>query len=242
METRTGLAAALAALALYSTCADAQRFYVGASGGTTRVDTDYVAQVTREIASPWSVNTLEAFDVSVDPTGTPGRIFAGFRLSEMFALEADYTRLANIRSTFKMRLTQGALGYQQRDTDNEPDAVAIALLAHARLPHDVSLFGRAGVARTRLKQSWQVCTDLYDPANVPRRVDCGSVIRSETEETRPVAGLGVDWRFAERWALRASWDRYFGVGKPFVIQGSLDNKTFGEYDIDYFALGVAFTF
>jgi hypothetical protein len=141
-----------------------------------------------------------------------------------------------------MWLTQGALGYQQRETDNEPDAFGIALLARAPLPHDVDLFGRAGVARTRLKQAWSVCTDLYDPPNAPRRVDCGGVIRSEIEETRPVAGLGIDWRFAGRFALRASWDRYFGVGKPFVIQGSLDNKTYGEFDIDYFAIGVTFAF
>jgi len=232
--------AALTTLALLSTPAAAQRFYLGASGGATHVETDYVEQVTREIARPWSVNTLEAFDVSTEATGTPGRLFAGIRLSEVFALEADYTRLGDIRSTFKMRLVQGALGYQQRDTDNEPDAFSIALLAHARLPHDVSLFGRAGVARTRLKQAWQVCTDLYSPPNAPRRVDCGSVIRSDVEETRPVAGLGIDWRFAGRFTLRASWDRYFGVGKPFAIAGPPDS--FGEFDIDYFGVGLTYTF
>ena len=239
MHSSHGIAATLAALALFSTHAVAQRFYIGASGGTTRVDTDYVAQATREIESPFSVNDFVATQVKVDARGTAGRIFAGFQLSEVFAVEADYTRLGNIRSLLQFRLRRNSFGHTQWDTDSEPEAFGIALLARAPLSNDVSLFGRAGVAHTRMKYSVQVCQYLDA---VSGTVGCGSGFRAEAEETRPVAGLGIDWRFAGRFALRASWDRYFGVGKPFVIQGPLDKETYGEYDIDYFGVGLTYAF
>jgi opacity protein-like surface antigen len=239
MHNRRGLVATLAVLALFSTGATAQRFYIGASGGTTRIETDYVEQATREIESPFSVNDFVATEVTVDARGTPGRLFAGFQFSEVFAVEADYTRLGNIRSTLKWRLRQHSLGHTQWDTDNEPEAFGIALLARAPLSRDVSLFGRAGVAHTRMKYSVHVCQYL-DAVSGP--VGCGTGFRAEAKETRPVAGLGIDWRFAGSFALRASWDRYFGVGKPFVILGPLDKETYGEYDIDYFGLGVTYSF
>ena len=239
MHKRPGLVATLAVLALCSGSVEAQRFYIGASGGTTRVETDYVAQATREIESPFSVNDFLATGVTVDSRGTPWRLFAGLQLSEVFAVEADYTRLGNIQSSLQFRLRQGSFGHTQWDTRNEPEAFGVALLARAPLSHDVSLFGRAGVAHTRMKYSINVCQYL-DAVSGP--VGCGTGFRSEAEETRPVAGLGIDWRFAGGFALRASWDRYFGVGKPFAIVGPLDKDTYGEYDIDYFAVGATYSF
>jgi hypothetical protein len=52
----------------------------------------------------------------------------------------------------------------------------------------------------------------------------------------------MDWRLNAVFTLRASWDRYFGVGEPFNGNPSPANYSLGEFDIDYFGVGATFSF
>ena len=248
METRNGLAAALAALVLFSTSATAQRFYIGASGGASRVDSGFSEQASNAFAS-YMNGILAVSDIRTDAAGGAGRLLAGIRLSDTFALEADYTRLGDIIATYTTRdsaprnpeLNQS---FTTTRIESELEALGIALVAHARILDRMTVFGRAGVARTRFDQENTGCLYFANNASQPfRQVSCGNNSNLVVNETRPVAGLGVDWRVAERFAVRASWDRYFGVGKAFTIEPpGPRNEAKGEFDIDYFGIGASSSF
>ena len=134
--------------------------------------------------------------------------------------------------------------YSTQRIDSEADALGIALVASARVWKQATLFARAGVARTRLDQAYTSC--LYH-ANSGfeefRLIGCFTNSNLVVNETRPVAGLGLDWPLARGFAVRASWDRYFGVGTAYDLEplGPRNDKR-GEYDIDYFGVGVTFAF
>jgi hypothetical protein len=242
MAFQRGLAAPLAGLALFSTPALAERFYLGATGGASRIDSGYSSQVQDgfEAASP---GLLIASDVRAETHGGAGRVFGGLRISEAFAFEVDYTRLATIRGFHTTRAANPdtARTFSPWQSEHEASAWGVSLLAHANVSNEVSLFGRAGVARTRLRQSVGSCLYRFDNPEGPP-VNCFEGSRPDVEETRPVAGLGVDWRVAKQLAVRVSWDRYFGVGEPFSGDPRPTNRALGEFDIDYFGVGLTYAF
>ena len=104
---------------------------------------------------------------------------------------------------------------------------------------------RGGAARLRSEIRGQVTTFVPFVNNVtnPGVVQFNPVSVGPTEreitQTRPVAGLGIDYRLNDRLNLRATWDRYFGVGKSVE---SLNPDARGKHDIDLFAIGVTFGF
>lgn len=229
-------------LALASTNVVAQRFYIGASGGAARIDSDYSSQVGEgfEQSSP---GLLVASDVRAETHGGAGRVFGGIRISEAFALEVDYTRLATINGFHTTRAADPntARTFSFWRSEHDANAWGVSLLAHAHVSSEVSLFGRAGVARTRLRQSLGSSLYRFDNPGGPP-VTSFEASRPDVDETRPVAGLGIDWRLGEAFTVRASWDRYFGVGEPFSGDPRPANGALGEFDIDYFGLGATFRF
>ena len=71
---------------------------------------------------------------------------------------------------------------------------------------------------------------------------CGGSDNPDVQEVGANAGIGLDWRLAERTHLRVSWDRYFGVGKTVGRNVVPADDARGKFDIDLFAVGVVFSF
>jgi len=237
MHTRRGLAATLATLALCSGAAEAQRFYIGASGGTTRIDSGYPGQVTTGYAA-FENGIVTPSEITAEAVGRSGRVFAGLRISDVFAIEADYTKLGEIEAGYLARNTPPGFqdAFSQVRWDFRAQAHGLALVAHVHLRDDLQFFGRAGMARTRMTPTFNGCA-YRDGVGL---VGCTEFRYPDVTRTRPVAGVGLDWRFTPRAALRASWDRYFGVGEAFDANPIV--AKWGEFDIDYFALGATYSF
>lgn len=244
MQIRIGLAAITAVLALFSTSGAAQRFYIGASAGVAHVESgEFARQV--DVAYPW-METLEATGAKAETSGGAGRIFVGVRLTDMFALEADYTHLGNIISSHASFDTRPmdpqlsrSIGTQR--IESQAQAFGISLVARAPVTERVSILARAGVALTRLDQSNNFRLYYSDTAFQVPRVDFTNS-NLVVDETRPTVGLGLDWSLAERIAIRASWDRYFGVGHKYDSTPHPRQEARGEFDIDYFGVGVRYAF
>jgi hypothetical protein len=230
----------LAALALLSTDAAGQRFYVGASGGTTHVDPD-MGNLAAAFPATGPDSEVFVTSATVDRGGSAGRLFGGMRVTDWLALEVDYTHLGHIEASYTEEVFIPPLGQVVRPerTDSRARAFGVSIMARAPLSDALVLFGRAGAARTRLESTTTFCRYQESP-HPPRLLSCANDDRVVVNETRPVAGVGLDWRFAERAALRVSWDRYFGVGNAF--EDFLHTDTRGEFDIDYFGIGATFNF
>jgi hypothetical protein len=242
MHFPAGLAAALAALAFFSADATAQRFYVGASGGTTHVEA--LVYQPPSVSAQGPTGTIVLASAKADTSGVAGRIFAGLRLTDALALEADYTRLGEIAVNYGSAAATSSpmeIDLPER-TDSRASAFGIVLVARALLSDRVALFGRAGAARIRLDHEATWCTLAIPPVGAPQNTSCFTESGRTVEETRPVAGFGFDWRVAERLAIRASWDRYFGAGEPLDPGPPRPRIDRGEFDIDYFGVGVTYAF
>jgi len=64
-------------------------------------------------------------------------------------------------------------------------------------------------------------------------------------QTRPVAGLGLEYRVSDHWEARLGWDRYFGIGKslePYPFTSTARVPGPGKFDVDFVALGAAYRF
>jgi opacity protein-like surface antigen len=244
METRSGLAAALAALALFSTPAAAERFYIGASGGAARIGSKDMGNLSAAFPATGPEDEIFVTEATVDSAGgASGRLFAGLHLTTWLSLEMDYSRLGEFTTSYRSDILLAPTHefVRPEETESRASAYGMALVARAPLSTRLTLFGRAGAARTRLDSTTTSCRYAVPSSPGPSQlVSCASNDRVVVNETRPVAGLGLDWQVAKRLALRASWDRYFGVGNPF--EHYLRTDTRGEFDIDYFGVGATYAF
>jgi opacity protein-like surface antigen len=236
--------AAILACAL-PTLVPARDFYVGGSIGRVRADSDFSEQVGRASAD----ETIPPVDSGIDASGkTGGRLFAGMRITSWLALELDYFQLGEYRlryTTFDQRPLPSPVAirsFAHITTQAELDGFGLAAVSRVQLAPRIDLFGRAGVARTRLRQSTDACTFASSFGRPAELLACGGGGHPDLKQTRATLGLGVDFRLTERVALRASWDRYFGIGKDFDRSLLLANTARGEFDADLFAVGVTFGF
>ena len=106
---------------------------------------------------------------------------AGYRFNSNFALEGGYTRLGDFSPSYNAR--------------------ALSLSAIGLLPFEerFSLYGKAGVARTRAETD-----SAIDNAN------------------SLVFGAGVRYDITSQWFAKAGWDRYTKVGGADTGSGHAD--------------------
>ena len=86
-----------------------------------------------------------------------------------------------------------------------------------------------------------VANGLTNPPSVVTSIVVSpKVTYADVTQTRPVLGLGLAWRFGDRWEVRAEWARYFGIGRAF--DADLGSNAKGKFDIDLASVGVTLSF
>jgi opacity protein-like surface antigen len=169
-----------------------------------------------------------------------GRIFAGARVLEWLSLEADYASLGEIETFYRSTSVHGAgFGFGETTTRMKADALGVSAVAHVSLTQALSIRGRAGVARTRLRSEGERCGFSFVGLPQPSPSGCIGIESSDVAQASPIVGVGLDARLSDRWTLTAGWDRYFGLGRKF---DPLTNDAPGEFDIDRYAVGVSWRF
>jgi OmpA-OmpF porin, OOP family len=106
---------------------------------------------------------------------------AGYRFNRNFALEGGYTRLGDFSPSYKAR------------------ALSLSAIGLLPLEERFSLYGKAGVARTRAETD-----SATDNAN------------------SLVFGAGVRYDITSQWFAKAGWDHYTKVGGPDTGSGHAD--------------------
>jgi opacity protein-like surface antigen len=230
-------AAAATALILPATHARSEP-YVGASLGHSQLRADdYGANLQEAFTTLFAVSQAR---LDMDRTAG-GRIFAGMNVAPWLALELDYTNLGTVANEYHFISIHGAiLGHSEVAGRSKVDALGLSAILRARLWEGFTGHLRAGVARTRLRGDQESCFH----GSVPPTITCASH-GGDVSQTRPVAGLGLEYRVSDHWEARLGWDRYFGIGKspesyPFTSTASVPGP--GKFDVDFFAFGAAYRF
>jgi hypothetical protein len=223
----------------------AQSYYAGASIGESRLRPgDYAGAVQGAFGTLFGV-----YDARAEMgRSSAGRVFGGATLASWLAIEIDYARLGTIDTGYSHISIHGACcaGHDETSASAKLDVLGLSAVVRTPVWHAVSAFARAGIARTRLRGGSQSCHFPPDIPGIAQGVTCASANR-DLSQTRPVAGLGIDYRISDRWAGRLGWDRWFGVGTPpgndgisaGINQGIAGH---GKFDVDLFAAGVLYRF
>lgn len=165
---------------------------------------------------------------SADSTDSSASIFAGYQISNHFALELAYSDLGNTADyKYQQPFSTGTL---KQDTQ----AVSLTGVGKHRIGSSrVSAFGKLGIS------NWN-SEIKYD------RTPNSAIFTDRTESangTDPLLGIGLEFDVSERATIRTGWDRHYNVGErsqPFDV-GNNTIKTV-DTDVDVFYVGATFSF
>jgi OmpA-OmpF porin, OOP family len=217
--TRSLFVVFLATLAPLAAAKDSP-WYVGISAGESRTD--------RELVKNREATLGSALRTDFDATGSAYKIFAGYRFTDMIAVEANYSDLGRNSTSTSVMSGHGfttATVLERRKING----YGADLVLSVPVPGNFSVFGRVGAFRARVTADEQVEGQIFLPSGSRSTVANETVLRY---------GVGGDWWFRPNVALRLEWERYSNVGKPFTQSGTGT----GEANIDAFLLGVMMRF
>ncbi len=220
----------LPVLCLFAFPAAAQvSWYAGASGGSARTDDEIVANRESTILNASNVST------AFDERDTAWKLFAGARLNPIVGLELAYADLG--RSRLDTRLLGGdppfpaGIAIDRKAKAWGADLVLFAPLGVERL----DLFGKAGYYRTKLDVGASLDGNIQFSNGDPAERSRASSRREDTFHW----GLGAQYAVTRNLAVRAEYERFTSIGKPFAVGGS---GTTGQADVDLVSLAVVYRF
>lgn len=179
--------AVLAAAVGIASAVNAQEspWYIGAGVGQGRVD--YQGSSTAQTLNKIGQTPLSA---SEDDRETAGKVFVGYDVNEIFAVEAQYFDAGTYK--FGYRLPAGANLWGK----GEVHGMGVDLVGTIPLNETFALLGRVGVNYSEFEESLRP-----GPANAAFNV------RGD-EELKGSYGFGFEYNINDNWGLRAEWQRH----------------------------------
>ena len=228
MPRHSPIALAAAACMLTALPAAAQvSWYAGAAGGQARTSIDWVRN--RES----TLQNVQSTQTAFDDKDTAWKAFAGLRFNRAISLELGYVDLGRATTATRGLAGDPSLPYGI-SMDRKVDGYGLDVVGTVPLPARLELIGKAGLYRTRL-QTTAVLDGNIIFSNAP-----GDRSRSiERKEDTFHLGVGLQWWLTPRWAIRAEYERFSNIGKPFEVGGS---GTTGQADVDAAWVGAVFRF
>jgi OOP family OmpA-OmpF porin len=202
------------------------RWYVGISGGQSDTSNDLVKNRESTIVNGESAGS------QFDSTDGAWKIFGGWQMNEMFALEATYADLGSTHLVTETVSTTNVPG--TFDMHRKVDGFGLDGVIKGPFAPGLSAFARGGAFWSRTKSDASLSGGIVftdDPTARSRSVTYNEAVGH--------LGIGAEWDFQPNAALRLEWERFFNVGKAFQ-QGA--TGTTGEADVDLFTLGVLMRF
>ena len=219
----------LLALALAATPAAAQvSWYAGANAGAARTNGELVANRESTLVFAEDVRT------DFDDKDRAFKAIAGMRINRHIGLEIFYADLGSHRMNTTLQggapPRPAAILINREITGYGLDLVGTVPLANERL----ELFGKVGTFRARIEATASL------EGNIEFSGGSGERSRS-TQRSEDVLhfGAGLQYWIAPRIALRAEYERFSSMGKPFEVGGQ---GTTGQADTEVAWLGVVARF
>lgn len=175
-------------------------WYVGANAGRTYADFEDARMVGVPAAAVTSIGS--------DHTDAGYKLYAGYQLTPMFALEGGLFDLGRYHSFY----TTAAGRF---DNNSRYQGLNLDLVASTPVWNRFAAFGRVGAAYTRSSVSVATTGGLPTMGGSRRTNDWGGKY-----------GLGLEYAFSPRMALRAEWERYH-INDPIRRRGTVDLASLG---------------
>lgn len=217
------------AVALAATPAAAQiSWYAGGNIGQSRTNDELVAN--RESTLVFAENVRTEFDAK----DSAFKAFAGMRINRSIGLEIFYADLGSHRLNTTLQggapPLPAAILINRKIAGYGFDLVGTAPLGDERL----ELIGKVGTFRARIDATASLQGNI--------EFSGGSGERSRgTQRSEEVLhfGAGLQYWITPRIAVRAEYERFSSMGKPFVVGGQ---GTTGQADTDVAWIGVVARF
>jgi OOP family OmpA-OmpF porin len=224
------LSCLIAALLALPAAAQTSPWYLGAAAGQSKASSALVSDREATIGNGNEPN----MQTSSDLKDTAGKVFGGYRLTPVFAVEANWTSLGKQRIENTFDVPFGQTGKGGVLTDRKVDGFGLDLVAGWEASPGLSLFGRVGAFRADVTTDTTISGDTRFADGTE-----GNFRSVSQDETVLKAGLGAQYAFTRNLAARLEWERFFDVGKRLTPE-SRGNT--GEADHDAWWLGVVFRF
>jgi OOP family OmpA-OmpF porin len=229
MKTQA-LSCLVASLLALPAAAQTSPWYIGAAAGQSKAASSLVTDREATIGNGNEPNMQTTSDLK----DTAGKLFGGYRLTPIFALEAHWTSLGEQRidNSFDVPFGQTCKGGVR--TEREVEGFGLDLVAGWEVAPGFSLFGRIGAFRADVTTDTTLSGDTRFADGTE-----GSFRSVSQDETVFKAGLGAEYAFTRNLAARLEWERFVDVGER-LTPGSNGNT--GEADQDAWWLGIVFRF
>lgn len=211
--------AVIAASVMGTTFAFAQAaqspFYVGASVGGSVTDGNYSAQV-KAAGQPRSSYTFNSAERSGD-SEFAGRIYAGYRINPMFALELGYSNFGSHDVTYRLNKTAQNVPANSPyvvNGRNKLDGISLDVVGTLPINSLFSVNGRAGVMSTNLRYSENISNPVAN--NGVLGIENTTFSAPKERQTRFHWGVGTSYQINSKLALTLDYQRVQGVGNTFV--------------------------
>ena len=187
----------------------AEGFYVYGGLGYSKADT--------EVASETIVVGREYATIGADEDGVGVKLAAGYRFNDYFAVEGSYAYLGKAEATVSSTVDFDA------KASMKAHVMAVDAVGLYPVNKDFDVFAKAGVGLSYVKTSAS--------ANI-----FGDAYAFSESDTRFVTklGFGAEYKVSQNVAIRAEYERYFGVSK--------DSDYSIDADYNLLSVGVKYTF
>lgn len=220
----------LATLPCLPAAAQTSPWYVGAAIGQSKADASLVRDREATIGNGNEPNLHSSSDLK----DTAGKVYAGYQVSPVFAVEAHWTSLGRQRIDTTFDVPFSTTGRGGVLTDRKTEGYGADLLAGWEASPGLRLFGKVGAFRT------DVTTDTTISGDTRFADGTEGTFRSVSgKETLVKFGLGAQYAVSRNVSIRLEWERYPDLGKKLETASS---GAVGETDYDAWWLGVAFRF
>jgi OOP family OmpA-OmpF porin len=219
-----------ALLAAVPAAAQNSPWYVGAALGQSRADSSLVSDREATIGNGNEPNMQTTSDLK----DTSGKVFAGYRLSPVFAVEAHWTSLGKQTIDNAFDVPFGQTGKGGVHTDRKVEGYGVDLLAGWEAAPQFRIFGKVGAFRADVTTDTTLSGDTSFADGTP-----GNFRSVSGRETVVKYGLGAEYAISPAVSARLEWERLPDLGKRLTRDAT---NAVGEATHDALWLGFSLRF
>ena len=215
----------------------ASPFYVGGALGAAMADGNYASQV-QAAGAPRSSYTFNSAGLA-GGSEVGGRIYAGYRVNPMLALELGYSNFGSHDVTYRLNKNGQFLPANSPyvvNGRNKVDGITLDVVGTLPINALFSVNARAGVMSTNLRYNENISNPIA--INGTPSIEVSTFNAPKERQTRFHWGVGTSYQFNPKLALTLDYQRVQGVGNTFAWNDTSN----GKLNYGLLAAGVRFSF
>ena len=212
-------------------------FYVGGALGASSTDGNYSSQV-QSVGSPRSGYTFNSAERS-GGSEFGGRIYAGYRLNPMFAVELGYSNFGSHDVTYRLNRNAQFLPANSPyvvNGRNKVDGITLDVVGTLPINSLFSVNARAGVMSTNLRYNENISNPVA--INGTPGIELSTFSAPKERQTRFHWGVDTSYQLNPKLALTLDYQRVQGVGNTFAWTDSGN----GKLNYNLISAGARFSF